>query len=386
MNKIFWASLPLIAISSAVIAAPEYETDAPIAYMTDLSSGAILFEKNADKQIPPASMAKMMTVYVAFDQIAKGKLKLDEKVDIQRATWQKWQGQGSTMFLGVNDNPTVKDLLHGVITLSGNDASVVLAEAIAGTEENFADLMTKTAKRIGMKNSRFGNSTGWPDEGKTMVTARDLGTLGKRLSDDFPKLYKQFFGLDEFTWGKTNSGEPITQPNRNPLLGKIDGADGLKTGHTEEAGFGFTGSAEQKGRRIVSVLAGLNSYGGRSSESVRFMNWGFNAWETKALFKKGAKVQSAEVQLGDSSSVDLVAPKDLFATLPKGSDSDLSMKVRYSGPIKAPIKKGQQIATLIVSTGDAGTQSMPLVAGEAIDEAGFFGRVWAGLKSLFGLG
>lgn len=386
MNKIFWASLPLIAISSAVIAAPKYETDAPIAYMTDLSSGAILFEKNADKQIPPASMAKMMTVYVAFDQIAKNKLKLDEKVDIQRATWQKWQGQGSTMFLGVNDNPTVKDLLHGVITLSGNDASVVLAEAIAGTEENFADLMTKTAKRIGMKNSRFGNSTGWPDEGKTMVTARDLGTLGKRLSDDFPKLYKQFFGLNEFTWGKTNSGEPITQPNRNPLLGKIAGADGLKTGHTEEAGFGFTGSAEQKGRRLVSVLAGLNSYGGRSSESVRFMNWGFNAWETKALFKKGAKVQSAEVQLGDSSSVDLVAPKDLFATLPKGSDSDLSMKVRYNGPIKAPIKKGQQIATLIVSTGDADTQSMPLVAAEAIDEAGFFGRVWAGLKSLFGLG
>lgn len=386
MIKIFWASLPLIAISSAVFAVPKYETDAPIAYMTDLSSGAILFEKNADKQIPPASMAKMMTVYVAFDQISKEKLKLDQKIDIQRATWQKWQGQGSTMFLGVNDQPTIKDLLHGVITLSGNDASVVLSEAIAGTEENFADLMTKTAKRIGMKNSRFGNSTGWPDEGKTMVTARDLGTLGKRLSDDFPKLYKDFFGLTEFTWGKTNSGDPITQPNRNPLLGKIAGADGLKTGHTEEAGFGFTGSAEQDGRRIISVLAGLNSYGGRSSESVKFMNWGFNAWETKALFKKGAKVQSAEVQLGNSSSVDLVAPKDLFATLPKGSDSKLSMKVRYNGPIKAPIAKDQQIATLIVSTGDAGTQSMPLVAAEAIDEAGFFGRAWAGLKSLLGLG
>lgn len=386
MIKIFWATLPLIAISSAVFAAPKYETEAPIAYMTDLSSGAILFEKNADKQIPPASMAKMMTVYVAFDQISKEKLQLDQKIDIQRATWQKWQGQGSTMFLGVNDQPTIKDLLHGVITLSGNDASVVLSEAIAGTEENFADLMTKTAKRIGMKNSRFGNSTGWPDEGKTMVTARDLGTLGKRLSDDFPKLYKDFFGLTEFTWGKTNSGDPITQPNRNPLLGKIAGADGLKTGHTEEAGFGFTGSAEQEGRRIISVLAGLNSYGGRSSESVKFMNWGFNAWETKALFKKGAKVQSAEVQLGNSSSVDLIAPKDLFATLPKGSDSKLSMKVRYNGPIKAPIAKDQQIATLIVSTGDAGTQSMPLVAAEAIDEAGFFGRAWAGLKSLLGLG
>ncbi|WP_109356961.1 D-alanyl-D-alanine carboxypeptidase family protein [Sphingorhabdus sp. EL138] len=385
MNRTFWASLPLLAISSAVLAAPVYETDAPIAYMTDLSSGAILFEKNADKQIPPASMAKMMTVYVAFDQIEKGKLALDQKVKIQRATWQKWTGQGSTMFLGANDEPTVKDLLHGIVTLSGNDASVVLAEAIGGTEENFADLMTKTAKRIGMKNSRFGNSTGWPDEGKTLVTARDLGVLGTRLSADFPKLYKDFFGLTEFTWGKTNSGEPITQPNRNPLLGKIDGADGLKTGHTEEAGFGFTGSAEQKGRRIVSVLAGLDSYGGRSNESVKFMNWGFNAWETKNLFKKGTKVQTAEVQLGDSSSVDLVAPKDLFATLPKGSDGQLSMKVRYNGPIKAPIAAGQQIATLLVSTDDAGTQSMPLVAGEAVEEAGFFDRVWAGLKSLLGL-
>ncbi len=385
MNRTFWASLPLLAISSAVLAAPVYETDAPIAYMTDLSSGAILFEKNADKQIPPASMAKMMTVYVAFDQIEKGKLTLDQKVKIQRATWQKWTGQGSTMFLGANDEPTVKDLLHGIVTLSGNDASVVLAEAIGGTEENFADLMTKTAKRIGMKNSRFGNSTGWPDEGKTLVTARDLGVLGTRLSADFPKLYKDFFGLTEFTWGKTNSGEPITQPNRNPLLGKIDGADGLKTGHTEEAGFGFTGSAEQKGRRIVSVLAGLDSYGGRSNESVKFMNWGFNAWETKNLFKKGTKVQTAEVQLGDSSSVDLVAPKDLFATLPKGSDGQLSMTVRYNGPIKAPIAAGQQIATLLVSTDDAGTQSMPLVAGEAVEEAGFFDRVWAGLKSLLGL-
>lgn len=386
MNKVFWASLPLIAISTAALAAtPKYDTTAPIAYMTDLSSGAVLFERNADKQIPPASMAKMMTVYVAFDQIAKGKLKLDQKVDIQRSTWQKWQGQGSTMFLGVNDRPTVKDLLHGVITLSGNDASVVLAETIAGTEENFAEIMTKTAKNIGMKNSRFGNATGWPDEGKTMVTARDLGLLGARLSDDFPKLYKDFFGLTEFTWGKTNSGKPITQPNRNPLLGKIAGADGLKTGHTEEAGFGFTGSAEQSGRRIVSVLAGIDSYGGRSSEAVKFMNWGFNAWEPKALFKKGTKIQTAEVQLGDSSSVDLIAPKNLAATLPKGSDTKLKMTVRYVGPIKAPIAKGQKVADLIVKTGEGSVQVMPLVAGEAVGEAGFFGRAWAGLLSLIGL-
>jgi len=384
MHKIMWVSLPLIAISSAVFAAPVYETDAPIAYMTDLSSGAVLFERDADKQIPPASMAKMMTVYVAFDQISKGKIALDKKIDIQQSTWEKWRGQGSTMFLSASDKPTVKDLLHGVITLSGNDASVVLSEAIGGTEDNFAVLMTKTAQKIGMSNSKFGNSTGWPDEGKTLVTARDLGILGARLSDDFPKLYKNFFGLTEFTWGKTNSGDPITQPNRNPLLGKIAGADGLKTGHTEEAGYGFTGSAEQNGRRIVSVLAGLNSYGRRSAESVKFMNWGFNAWEQKSLFKQGTKIQTAEVQLGDSSTVALVAPKDLFATLPKGSDIKINMKVRYNGPIKAPFAKGQEIAQLIVTTSETGEQILPLVAAESVGEAGFFNRMWAGLMSIFG--
>lgn len=386
MNKIYWAILPVAVTHSTLLAAPKYETEAPIAYMTDLSSGAVLFEKDADRQIPPASMAKMMTVYVAFDQLKNGKIALDQEITIQPATWRKWQGQGSTMFLAANDKPTIKDLLHGVITLSGNDASVVLAEAIGGTEENFAEMMTRTAGKIGMKNSRFGNSTGWPDEGKTLVTARDLGILGARLSNDFPKLYTDFFGLTEFTWGKTNSGDPITQPNRNPLLGKIVGADGLKTGHTEEAGFGFTGSAEQKGRRIVSVLAGLDSYGGRISESVKFMNWGFNAWEPKALFEKGTKVQTADVQLGDSSSVSLIAPKDLFATLPKGSDASVMMKVTYNGPIKAPIAAGQEIATLVVNFDGGGSQSMPLVAGEAVEEAGFFDRVWAGLKSLLGLG
>lgn len=385
MNKFALASLPLIAVATGALAAPKYESAAPIAYMTDLSSGAVLFEKDADRKIPPASMAKMMTVYVAFDQITKGKLKLDQSIDIQRATWEKWRGQGSTMFLMPDDKPTIKDLLHGVITLSGNDASVVLSEAIGGTEENFADMMTNTAKKIGMKNSRFGNSTGWPDEGKTLVTARDLGILGARLSNDFPKLYKRFFGLKEFTWGKTSGGQPITQPNRNPLLGKVKGADGLKTGHTEEAGFGFTGSVEQDGRRIVSVVAGLESYGSRITESVKFINWGFNAWEPKKLFAKGTKLQTAEVQMGNASTVGLMAPKDLFVTLPKGSNPEISSVVRYVGPIKAPIAKGQEIAQLVVKTSETGEQIVPLIAMEAVGEAGFFDRVWVGLKTLLGL-
>tara|TARA_R110002020_G_scaffold126895_1_gene284916 strand:+ start:474 stop:1616 length:1143 start_codon:yes stop_codon:yes gene_type:complete len=379
MKKHLLASLPFIALSSVVVAAPRFETDAPIAYMTDLSSGAVLFEKNADKQIPPASMAKMMTVYVAFDLIQKGKLKLDDKFRVNEETWKKWNNQGSTMFLGVGDQVSVRELLHGIVTLSGNDACVVLAEGIAGTEPAFVGLMNKRAKELGMSNSRFGNSNGWPDEGVTVVTARDLATLGSATVNNFPKLYDAFYGQDAFEWNG------ITQSNRNPLMGKVAGADGLKTGHTEEAGYGFTGSAEQKGRRLVSVLAGLDSYGGRIEESVKFMNWGFNAWEPKKLFDKGTKVQTAEVQLGDHSSVSLVAPKDLFVTIPKASDGNVSMKVTYQGPIKAPIAKGQPIATLVVTTVDAGKQSVPLVAGEDVGEAGFFDRVWAGLKSLLGL-
>lgn len=379
MKKYLLASLPFIALSSMVVAAPSFETDAPIAYMTDLSSGAVLFEKNADKQIPPASMAKMMTVYVAFDLIQKGKLKLDDKFRVNEETWKKWNNQGSTMFLGVGDQVSVRELLHGIVTLSGNDACVVLAEGIAGTEPAFVGLMNKRATELGMSRSRFGNSNGWPDEGVTMVTARDLAKLGSATVNNFPKLYDAFYGQDAFEWNG------ITQSNRNPLMGKVAGADGLKTGHTEEAGYGFTGSAEQKGRRLVSVLAGLDSYGGRIEESVKFMNWGFNAWEPKKLFDKGTKVQNAEVQLGDSSTVSLVAARDLFATIPKASDGKISMKVTYNGPIKAPIVKGQPIATLVVTTADAGQQSVPLVAGEDVGEAGFFDRVWAGLKSLLGL-
>ncbi|MEO9600918.1 D-alanyl-D-alanine carboxypeptidase family protein [Parasphingorhabdus sp.] len=379
MKNYILASLPFIALSSAVLAAPSFDTDAPIAYMTDLSSGATLFEKNADKQIPPASMAKMMTVYVAFDLIEKGKLDLDDKFRVNEATWKKWNNQGSTMFLGLGDEVSVKDLLHGIVTLSGNDACVVLAEGIAGTEQAFVALMNKSAKELGMSKSRFGNSNGWPDEGRTMVTARDLANLGSSTVRNFPELYDDFYGQDSFTWNG------IKQSNRNPLIGKVAGSDGLKTGHTEEAGYGFAGSAEQKGRRLVSVLAGLDSYAGRIEQSIRFMNWGFNAWEPKKLFDKGTKIQTAEVQLGDSSTVALVAPRDLFVTIPKATDGKMSMKVTYDGPIKAPIVKGQPIATLVITTADAGEQAVPLVAGDDVGEAGFFNRVWAGLKSLLGL-
>jgi serine-type D-Ala-D-Ala carboxypeptidase (penicillin-binding protein 5/6) len=384
----------LLAISSLALAwpvsaaAPPFETTAPIAYMVDLSSGAVLFAKDADRRMPPASMAKMMTVYVAFDMIKKGELKPDRIMEVRPETWQKWHGPaaGSTMFLSTGEKVSVDNLLKGIVTLSGNDACVALAEGVSGTEAAFVQRMNDVAKRIGLKNSQFGTSNGWPDKGRTYVTARDLAVLAKATIDDFPDLYKRYYSLKEFTWGKTlGSGAAITQANRDPLLGRVQGADGLKTGHTDEAGYGFTGSAEQNGRRLVMVVAGLDSFNGRIVESVKFMDWGFKAWTTKPLFAKGKRVETANVQLGDASTVGLVAPRNLAVTFPAGTSANMTVKVRYDGPIKAPFKAGQHIADLVVTTPDAGEQVMPLVAESDVGEAGFFRRIWASLKALIGL-
>ncbi len=384
-NKVFAAATIAIAATCPAIAAPDYQTPAPVAYLQDLSSGAILYAKDADRRMPPASMAKMMTVYVAFDMIKSGELKLDQKFPVRPETWRAWHSQGSTMFLGVGEEPTVSDLLKGIVTLSGNDACVVLAEGISGTESAFTDRMNRAAVKLGLTNSHFGTSNGWPDEGRTYVTARDLAKLAGATIKDHPDLYKRFYSLRSFTWGKTlGDAKPIDQANRDPLLGRVAGADGLKTGHTEEAGFGFTGSAEQSGRRLVMVMAGLGTSGQRAEESVKFMEWGFRAWQAKPILAKGKQIETAEVQLGSASKVGLVAPTNLTATLPAGAVPEMRLTVSYDGPIKAPIKAGQHIADLIVTTPDLPPQRLPLVAASDVDEAGFFGRAWAGLMSLFG--
>jgi D-alanyl-D-alanine carboxypeptidase (penicillin-binding protein 5/6) len=371
----------------ALAAAPPFDTPARVAFMIDLSSGAVLYDKSGDARMPPASMAKMMTVHIAFNMIKRGEHKMSEMCQVRPETWQKWHGPaaGSTMFLSPGEQVSVENLLHGIVTLSGNDASVVLAECFAGTEPAWAALMNQEAQRLGMTNSHFGNSNGWPDEGVTYTTARDLAKLAEATIRTTPDLYKQFYTQTEFTWGQTlGGGKPITQENRNPLLGRIPGADGLKTGHTEEAGYGFTGSAEQNKRRIIMVVAGLPTYNSRIEESVKFMDWGFRAWKSQPLFAAGAKVADARVQLGSDSTVPLAAPRDLAVTLPAGSAANIRVKVVYDGPIKAPIAKGQHVADLVVSTPDTPPQTMPLVAQEAVGKAGFFGRIWLGLTSLFG--
>ena len=383
------ATASLLLATTASATAPQFDTPARVAYLVDLSSGATLYAKNADVRMPPASMAKMMTVEVAFELIDKKQLALGKMCTVRPETWQKWHGPaaGSTMFLSANEQVSVENLLHGIVTLSGNDASVVLAECIAGTEQAFTNQMNALAQRIGLRNSHFGTANGWPDNGVTYVSARDLATLaGSEIANHYA-LYKKFYSQPSFTWGKTlGSNQDITQQNRNPILGHVPGADGLKTGHTDEAGYGFTGSADQSGRRLIEVVAGLPSWDARVQESTRLIQWGFNAWTAKPLFKAGTKVGSARVQLGSSSEVTLVAPHDLAVTVPAGLPTGATgMKIRYQGPIAAPIAKGDHIADLVITTADTPPQVVPLVAGEDVGKAGFFGRIWIGLKQLIGL-
>ena len=370
----------------AVAQAPPFDTPAPVAYMVDLSSGAVLYAKDADRRMPPASMAKIMTVHTAFNLVKSGELQLDRNCTVRPETWQRWHGPaaGSTMFLSAGEQVSVRNLLHGIVTLSGNDATVVLAECISGTEPAFVALMNRHSQQAGLRNSHWGNPVGWPDGGVTYTTARDLATLARATIDTHPQLYREFYGQPNFTWGRTLGGnQPITQGNRNPILGRVPGADGLKTGHTDEAGYGFTGSAAQSGRRLVMVVAGLSSFNQRIEESTRFMQWGFSAWQTRPLFAANVRVGEAQVQLGGDSTVGLVSPRPIAVTFASGLGQDVRARVVYQGPIKAPIARGQHIADLVVTAGGV-EQRMPLVAEKAVGEAGVFGRIMAGLSHLFG--
>jgi D-alanyl-D-alanine carboxypeptidase (penicillin-binding protein 5/6) len=375
-------------VAAATVANPAlaqaYDTAAPIAFMKDLQTGRILFAKDADKRMPPASMAKMMSVYVAFKLIKAGEANLDQMVMVREDTWKKWNNTGSTMFLEVNSQVSVENLLHGIVTLSGNDACVVLAEGLGGTEANYVALMNREAARLGLKGSHFTNTNGWPDPGE-YVTARDLATIAEATIRDFPDLYARFYQKEGFTWGKQmGSGDAISQGNRNPILGKVPGADGLKTGHTEEAGYGFTGSAVQNGRRIVMVVAGLKSFGERVSASVDFMNWGFAAWQNIPLGRQGQVMGKVAITGAADAQIDAVAGKDLFVTLPRGFAMERKTSVQPLPGLKAPLKAGAQVGWLVVTMPGQQPARAPLVTPVAIDEAGMFRRAWNWLMGLFG--
>jgi len=380
------AAIAFIAASllGSSLLAQSFQPVAPIAFMKDLSTNTILYSKGADERMPPASMAKMMTVYVAFELMAKGELKPDQLIRVRPETWQKWHGPaaGSTMFLSPDENVSVENLLHGIVTLSGNDACVVLAEGIAGTEAEFAELMNRTAKKLGLTNSRFTNSTGWPDPAE-YVSARDLALIGEATIRHHPKLYKEYYGLPSFTWGKTmGAGAPIIQGNRNPILGRVEGADGLKTGHTQEAGYGFTGSAEQNGRRLIMVLAGLTSMNERIAQSVSFMDWGFRAYDAVMVAPKGKILARAYVAGGSEDFVGVTAPQDIRASARRVDKTEMRTRIVYPKTLVAPIKKGQTVAQMIITVPGFSERRVPLVAAENVDGANVFVKAYKSVRNM----
>lgn len=358
---------------SASLAAPVFaqaiDTPARNAYVIDLATDTVLLSKAADVAMPPASMSKLMTVYMVFERLKKGSLNLDDTFLVSKKAWKKG---GSKMFVRVGDRVSVSDLLRGIIVQSGNDACIVVAEALGGSEDAFAELMTRRAKEIGLTNSRFANATGWPHPDHRM-SARDLAVLSKLLVTEFPDLYK-IFNEKTFTYSK------IKQSNRNPLLYRDIGADGLKTGHTEAAGYGLTASAMRDDRRIVMVLNGLDSVRQRSQESLRVMEWAFRAFKPYALFRKDEVVTKADIWLGAAPSVALVIPSDLKLTLSRDARTKMKVVVRMNNPVAAPVQKGQQLATLVVSAPNFKTREIPLIAAETVGQLGFMGRIGAAIK------
>ncbi len=345
-----------------------FETVAKSAIIFDTNSKLVLMQKNADLALPPASMSKLMTLNMVFEALEDGRLRLDDTLPVSKLA-EKYGG--STMFLTTQDTVTVEELIRGVVVLSGNDASAVLAEALSpdGTEVGFAKMMTKRAKSLGMQNSTFENSNGMPSINHKM-SVRDLSTLANRLITVFPQYYG-YFAEKEFRF---NNRAPDNRFNRNPLLKMKIGADGLKTGHTRESGYGLVGSAVQGDRRIIFVLSGLRSESVRAKEAKRMATWAFRQFTTVKLAEKGEVVDTASVWLGLSKKVNMVVESDIDILVPVLEKENISTQLVYLSPIKAPIAAGTKIAELIVSIPELADKSFPVVAGETVAEGNFWGR------------
>ena len=361
--------------SAAPVDANAFDTASRAALVVDLKSGATLRHKNADTPIPPASMSKLMTLNMVFEAIQEGRLSLNETFRVSEKAWKKG---GSRMFVREGDRIRVEDLIRGVIIQSGNDACIVLAEGLAGSEDAFARRMNERAAELGMDGSHFANATGWPHPEHKM-SARDLVFLAERMVKAFPEFYP-YFAEEEFTW------DGVKQANRNPLLYLDIGADGLKTGHTEEAGYGLVGSAVRDGRRIVFAMSGLDSAKARSVESERLMTWAYREFQTSKVASAGQIIGEADVWIGAEATVPLMPLNDVIATAAFGSTDALTATIRYDGPIAAPIAQGDRIAELIIESPGLDAVSVPLVAASSVDTGGVFTRVAAALSSLIGVG
>ncbi len=351
------------------------DTQARQALIIDFETDATILEKSADERMPPSSMSKLMTMYVVFEQLRANRITLAQTFTVS-ATARA--AIGSRMFLEAGSQVSVEDLMRGVIVQSGNDACVTLAEGIAGTERAFADMMNASARRIGLNNSQFRNSSGLPDPEQRM-TCRDLARLAKRLITDFPEYYR-YYSERSFRWNN------VSQDNRNPLLGRFPGADGLKTGHTDEAGFGLTGTARQGGRRLIMVLNGLPSLNVRADESVRLLDWGFSNFENVVLFRAADAIDQVPVHLGVRPTVPLVGGRDVVVTLPRTWRESMVARLRYDAPLRAPVMTGQEIGRMEISGRGVTPATFPLYAGADVEQLGFVPRIPVVLSRMFGGG
>ena len=349
-----------------------YAEKAKEVILIDYATGAILYEKNPDVLTNPSSMTKVMTVYLAFDRLKNGRFKMDDKIMVSPKAWKTG---GSRMFLNPNTFVTVEELLHGIITVSGNDASVALAEGMGGTEENAAHEMTEKAREIGATNTTFKNAHGLAESGH-LSTVRDLATIARAMIRNFPEYYP-LFKETSYTYNK------ISQPNRNPLLGIAHlNADGLKTGMTDEGGYGLIGSAEKEGRRLILVVNGLSSEKERATVSEQLLSWGFREFETATLVKAHTSIAQAPTWLGTEPTVDLVVGEDVTLTLSKDKKKDITMEIVYTSPLPAPLTQGQRIGSLVIHMPGQNDQEVPLLVAKAVESVGPFQRVFAALKHI----
>tara|TARA_R110002094_G_scaffold122941_2_gene117789 strand:+ start:256 stop:1425 length:1170 start_codon:yes stop_codon:yes gene_type:complete len=369
----FYTALLVLILST--LSAAAFETKATSAFVIDQSTGTVLLSKDADRPLPPASMSKLMTLYMAFEAIERGKanggLDLTEKLPVSAHAMSYG---GSTMFLDTTDRVTVEDLLRGIIVLSGNDACAVIAEALSpdGTEAGFARLMTQRAQQMGMTNSTFTNSNGWPQAGQRM-SMRDLALLANRLIVDFPQFYPMFAEREFIFDGRA----PKNKLNRNPLLGLGIGADGLKTGHTQEAGYGLVGSAKQGNRRVIFVISGLDTAADRAQEAEAIVNWAFRQFSERSLGKAGKQIAEAPVAMGVAKTVGLELAEDLTVLAPVMGGKKLEAEVVYQGPLHAPFAKGDALAELVIRRDDLPEVRVPLVASSPVAPGGFMVKLTA---------
>lgn len=365
-----------LAVLLAAVNARAIDTKAQNMILMDYTTGEHLYEKDVTEPIPPASMSKLMTIYMIFDKLRDGSLSLEDTFKVSENAWRKGGAAsgGSTMFLAIGDEVTVDQLLKGIIIQSGNDACIVAAENIAGDEDSFVDAMNKKAAEIGLTHSHFTNVTGLPHPDHRM-SVEDLAKLARRIIQEFPQFY-HLFSQKEFVYNN------IRQGNRNPLLYSMPYADGLKTGHTEEAGFCLTASAKKGDRRIIGVMTGFKSNKERSEEAEKMMSWAFREYDNYNLIEKGRKVADVPVWYGTDKTVPMVVSEDVVKTIKKSLRNQVKLVVSYDKPVQAPVQMGQKLGVLKIEIPDTAVTEVPLIAGQTINKVGLWGRLAANIKYL----